>query len=259
MEERLQKIIARAGVASRRHAEEMIASGMVTVNGRVVTELGTKADPTRDHIKVGGKLLRGESEERIYLVFHKPAEVVSTLSDPEGRRSIKDFLHGVPGRVFPVGRLEYHTSGLLLLTNDGDLANKVLRAHDIPQRYQMKLKALLTFAEIENLARSTGARIERLRGKESPWYEVEMSEARRDAFRNRLFQSGNPVEKMKRVQIGGLELGPIAPGQYRQIAEQQAAAILRATGNEKETRKGASRTAANRRESTRGNRRRRRD
>ncbi len=225
MEERLQKIIARAGVASRRHAEEMISSGLVTVNGRVVTELGTKADASRDHIKVAGKLLRLQ-QEHIYLVFHKPPEVVSTLSDPEGRRSVKDFLHGVPARVFPVGRLEYHTSGLLLLTNDGDLANRVLRAHDIPQRYLMKLKTLLTFAEIENISRSTGARIERMRGKESPWYEVEISEARRDLLRNRLFQSGNAVEKMKRVRVGGLELGHLAPGQYRQILAPQAAEIL---------------------------------
>ncbi|MGH9563707.1 MAG: pseudouridine synthase [Terracidiphilus sp.] len=246
MEERLQKIIARAGVASRRHAEEMIASGMVTVNGRVITELGTKADASRDHIKVSGKLLRAEPAERIYLAFHKPAEVVSTLSDPEGRRSVKDFLHGVPGRVFPVGRLEYHTSGLLLLTNDGDLANKVLRAHDIPQRYQMKLKTLLTFAEIEHVSRSTGARIERLRAKETPWYEVDISEARRDALRNRLFQTGHPVEKMKRVQIGGLELGALGPGQYRPISAQQAAAILNVVSRQEPPRKVPSRAPAHR-------------
>jgi 23S rRNA pseudouridine2605 synthase len=241
MEERLQKIIARAGVASRRHAEDMIASGLVTVNGRVVTELGTKVDASRDHIKVAGKLLRPQ-EERVYLVFHKPAEVVSTLSDPEGRRTVRDFLYGVSERVFPVGRLEYHTSGLLLLTNDGDLANQVLRAHEIAQRYQVKLKNLLTFAEIESVSRSTGARIERLRGKQSPWYEVEISEARRDALRNRLFQTGNPVEKMKRVRVGALELGPLAPGQYREISAQQAAAILRASSEERRTRRSASRT-----------------
>ncbi|MDE3108985.1 MAG: rRNA pseudouridine synthase [Acidobacteriota bacterium] len=227
MEERLQKIIARAGVASRRHAEEMIASGLVTVNGRVVTELGTKADAERDHIKVAGKLLH-RPQEHVYLVFHKPGEVVSTLSDPEGRPTVRDFLQNVSERVFPAGRLEYHTSGLLLLTNDGDLANQFLRAHEIPQQYQIKLKGLLTFAEIESISRSTGARIERIRGKESPWYEVEISEARRDALRNRLFQTGHPVEKMKRVRIGALELGPLAPGQYREISAKQAAAILRA-------------------------------
>jgi 23S rRNA pseudouridine2605 synthase len=255
MEERLQKIIARAGVASRRHAEEMIASGMVTVNGRMVTELGTKADAARDHIKVAGKLLRPE-QERVYLVFHKPAEVVATLSDPEGRRSVRDFLYGVSARVFPVGRLEYHTSGLLLLTNDGDLANRLMRAHDLPQRYQIKLKTLLTFAEIETLSRAAGARIERLRRSESPWYEVQISEARRDVLRNRLFQTGHPVEKMKRVQIGGLELGSVAPGEYREISAQQAGEIFRAA--EKAPPKKRSRTSATsseKRASTRQSRR----
>jgi 23S rRNA pseudouridine2605 synthase len=242
MEERLQKIISRAGVASRRHAEEMISSGLVTVNGRVVTELGTKADASRDHIKVAGKLLRPE-QERIYLLFHKPAEVVSTLSDPEGRRSVKDFLHGVPARVFPVGRLEYHTSGLLLLTNDGDLANQVLRAHAIPQCYLIKLKTLLKLAEMESISSSTGARIERLRGKQSPWYEVEISAARRDLLRNRLFQAGHPVEKVKRVRVGGLELGPLAPGQYQQISAQQAAQILREGRTEEPSRTKTSRSA----------------
>src|SRR5271155_5585829 len=157
MEERLQKIISRAGIASRRHAEEMISSGLVTVNGRTITELGTKADESRDHIKVAGKLLRPETE-RVYILLNKPTDVVSTMSDPEGRKSLRDLLHGVPERVFPVGRLEYHSSGLVFLTNDGDLANRILQAHNLPQTYQLKLKTLLTFAEIESLTRSTGAR-----------------------------------------------------------------------------------------------------
>lgn len=227
MEERLQKIIARAGIASRRRAEEMIASGLVTVNGRVVTELGTKADTTRDHIKVAGKLLRPEAE-RVYLLLHKPPEVVSTMSDPEGRRSLREFLHGVHERVFPVGRLEYHAAGLVLLTNDGDLANRILQAHHLPQTYHLKLKSLLTFEEIENLARSTGARISRLRGKDSPWYEVTLTEARRDALRNRLFQTGHPVEKMKRVCIANLELGGLAPGRHRALSPSEVASLSRA-------------------------------
>ncbi len=231
MEERLQKIIARAGIASRRHAEEMITSGLVTVNGRVVTELGTKADESRDHIKVAGKLLRPESEH-VYLALHKPAEVVSTMSDPEGRLSLREFLHGVTARVFPIGRLEYHASGLVLLTNDGDLANRVLQAHHLPQTYQMKLKSLLTFAEIETLGRATGARISRLRGEDAPWYEVTLSEARRDALRNRLFQTGHPVEKMRRVRLGSLELGSLAPGKYRALSQGEVAKLSRevATG-----------------------------
>jgi 23S rRNA pseudouridine2605 synthase len=226
MEERLQKIIARAGFASRRRAEEMIRSGLITVNGRVVTELGTKADQSRDHIKVAGKLLRPESE-RVYLMLHKPTEVVSTLSDPEGRLSLRDLLYGIPERVFPVGRLEYHSSGLVLLTNDGELANRILKAHQLPQTYQLKLKNLLTFAEIEALSRSTGARISRLRNKEAPWYEVTLSEARRDALRNRLFQTSHPVEKMKRTRIGELELGSLAPGKHRALTSAELTALGR--------------------------------
>jgi 23S rRNA pseudouridine2605 synthase len=226
MEERLQKIIARAGFASRRRAEEMIRSGLITVNGRVVTELGTKADQSRDHIKVAGKLLRPESE-RVYLMLHKPTEVVSTLSDPEGRVSLRDLLHGIPERVFPVGRLEYHSSGLVFLTNDGELANRILKAHQLRQTYQLKLKNLLTFAEIEALSRATGARISRLRNKEAPWYEVTLSEARRDALRNRLFQSGHPVEKMKRTRIGELELDSLTPGKHRALTSAELSALRR--------------------------------
>jgi 23S rRNA pseudouridine2605 synthase len=226
MEERLQKIIARAGITSRRRAEEMISSGLITLNGRVVTELGTKADEARDHIKVAGKLLRPETE-RVYLLLHKPPEVVSTLSDPEGRPSLRDLLYGIPERVFPVGRLEYHSSGLVFLTNDGDLANRILQAHNLPQTYQLKLKTLLTFAEIETLARITGARITRIRGKDAPWYEVTLSEARRDALRNKLFQTGHPVEKIKRTRIANLELDSLAAGHRRPLAPAELVALKR--------------------------------
>ncbi len=227
MEERLQKIIARAGVASRRHAEELIVSGLVTVNGATITKLGSKADAARDHIKVNGKLLPQASSERVYLLLHKPAEVVSTMSDPEGRRSLQDLLHGVSERVFPVGRLEYHSSGLVFLTNDGDLANLIIQSHGLPQTYQMKLKNLLTFAEIEELARKTGARISRLKGHDNPWYEVTLTESRRDALRGLLFQSGHPVEKIKRVRIGHIELEKLAPGQHRNLSSAEVASLRR--------------------------------
>src|SRR5579863_3052030 len=232
MEERLQKIIARAGLASRRRAEEMMTSGLVTVNGRTVTELGSKADIGRDHIKVAGKLLRVEAESaHVYLVLNKPPEVVATMSDPEGRPSLRDFLHGVPERVFPVGRLEYHASGLLFLTNDGDLANRILKARNLPQTYYLKVKSLLTFAEIEELSRSTRAEITRRERKEAPWYEVTLSEARGDALRNRLFQTGHPVEKLKRVAIADLELGSLAPGQYRALTGEEVASLSRAVSS----------------------------
>ena len=229
MEERLQKIIARAGIASRRRAEEMMASGLVTVNGRIVTELGTKADESRDHIKVAGKLLRHDAE-RVYLLLNKPPEVVSTLSDPEGRRSLRDLLHGISERVFPVGRLEYHSSGLVFLTNDGDLANRILKAHNLPQVYQLKLKSLLTFEEIETLSRITGARISRVRGKDAPWYIATVSDARRDTLRDRLFQTGHPVEKLKRLSLANLELGSLPPGGHRSLSPGEVAALKRALG-----------------------------
>ncbi|HTZ75581.1 MAG TPA: S4 domain-containing protein [Candidatus Aquilonibacter sp.] len=226
MEERLQKIISRAGIASRRRAEEMMASGLVTVNGKTVTELGTKADLSRDHIKVAGKLIRTEPE-RAYLALNKPPEVVATLSDPEGRRSLRDLLHGVRARVFPAGRMEYHASGLMLLTNDGDLTNKILRAHDLRQVWQVKLKSLLTFADIESLARITGAHIARLKGKHSPWYEITLTEARRDALRDKLMQMGNPFEKAKRVAIANIELGAVAPGAHRELTTIEVSTLNR--------------------------------
>jgi len=226
MEERLQKIIARAGLASRRHAEEMIKSGLVTVNGRLVTELGSKADESRDHIKVAGKLLRPRTQ-RLYLVLHKPSEVVSTLRNPEGRSSLRDFLGGVPERVFPVGRLEYHSSGLVFLTNDGELANRLLQATQLPQTYQLKLRETLPPDELDRLARTTGARILRLRTKHSPWYEVTLSEARRDSLRNKLFQAGYAVEKMRRVRIGNLELGSLAPGRLRALSAAELSRLVR--------------------------------
>jgi 23S rRNA pseudouridine2605 synthase len=226
MLERLQKIIARAGIASRRHAEELIKSGLVTVNGQTITELGSKADEAKDHIKVQGKLLRPETE-RVYLLLHKPPEVVSTMIDPEGRRSLTDLLHGISQRVFPVGRLEYHSLGLVFLTNDGELANLMLKAHHLPQTYNLKLKTLLTFQEIESLAQSTGARITRIKGKDAPWYEVTLSEARRDQLRNRLFQTGHPVEKIKRVKIGSLALEDLSPGHYRQLSDAEVNTLRR--------------------------------
>ncbi len=260
MLERLQKIIARAGIASRRHAEELITSGLVTVNGLIVTELGSKADAARDHIKVSGKLLR-PAAQHVYLLLHKPAEVVATMSDPEGRASLRDLLHGVSERVFPVGRLEYHVSGAVFLTNDGELANRMLQSHRLPQTYRLKLKSLLTFAEMENLARATGARILRLRGKEMPWYEVSLTEASRDTLRNRLFQSGHPVEKIRRVAIGNLQLGTLAAGQRREVTPGELVALSRVLEGRdagianKKRKRQLQRTAAAKKKKTIGERR----
>jgi 23S rRNA pseudouridine2605 synthase len=151
--ERLQKIIAAAGIASRRKAEQMISSGMVEVNGQIVTELGTKADPERDHIRVNGKLLHG-AERHIYLLMNKPKGYVTTVSDPEGRPTVMDLLRGIRTRVYPVGRLDYASEGLLLLTNDGDLAHALMKAAShVPKTYVVKVAGTPDSAGLERLRR----------------------------------------------------------------------------------------------------------
>jgi 23S rRNA pseudouridine2605 synthase len=224
MEERLQKIISRAGVASRRRAEQLMLSGQVTVNGRVVTELGTKADASRDHIKVSGKLLHG-AEEHHYLALNKPAEVVATLSDPEGRPSLTDLLRGAPTRVYPVGRLSYHASGLLFLTNDGELANRLLRSRGVKQTYLVKLKGSLGGEELRALEAAVRARIAPVRGGENAWYEVSFAGASGNPLHETLASKGHPIEKMKRVKIGSLELGGLPPGKFRELTGAEVAGL----------------------------------
>ena len=224
MEERIQKIISRAGVASRRRAEQLMLSGQVTVNGRVVMELGTKADASRDHIKVAGKLLHG-AEEHHYLVLNKPPEVVATLSDPEGRKSLADLLRGAPARVYPVGRLAYHESGMLFLTNDGDLANRLLRSRGVKQTYLVKLKGSVGGEQLRALEAAVRARISPVRGGENAWYEVSFAGASGNPLRDTMAAKGHLVEKMKRMKIGNLELGGLPPGKFRELTGAEVAGL----------------------------------
>ncbi len=151
--ERLQKIIAAAGIASRRHAEELISAGRVSVNGKIVSELGSKADPERDHIRVDGKLLRGP-QRQVYLALNKPKGYVTTVTDPEGRPTVMDLVRGVGQRVYPVGRLDYLSEGLLLMTNDGALAARLMRASTrVAKTYLVKVSGTPTEEEIEKLRR----------------------------------------------------------------------------------------------------------
>src|SRR5713226_4434088 len=163
MQERLQKIIARAGIASRRHAEQLILSGQVRVNGQVVKELGTKADAAADRIEAAGKVVRTE-ERHVYLVLNKPPEVVATMADPEGRKTLRNCLRGLAERVYPVGRLDYAAAGLVFLTNDGDLAAEMLRDWgNLPQVYQVKVKGRLMPEDLERLGKQMGARMRMIR------------------------------------------------------------------------------------------------
>ncbi|HKW77253.1 MAG TPA: pseudouridine synthase [Terriglobales bacterium] len=246
-EERLQKIIASAGIASRRKAEELIAQGRVTLNGQIVSELGTKADPGRDHIKVDGKLLRG-AERRVYLLLNKPKGYVTTISDPEGRPTIMELMKGRGERIYPVGRLDYGSEGLLLLTNDGELANHLTRASShVPKTYLVKVSGQPTEENIENLRRgirigskpgprgmhavqTAPAQIRIVREAENPWYEVTLIEGKNRQIRRMFEEVGHHVEKIKRVRYGPLTLD-VEPGESRELTPKEIALLRRAGGD----------------------------
>lgn len=229
MQERLQKIIARAGIASRRHAEQLIVSGQVRVNGKAVRELGSKADSAIDKIEVSGKKIAVE-ERKVYLLLNKPPEIVSTLSDPEGRKTLRNLLRGFPERVYPVGNLEYSDSGVVFLTNDGDFAAEMLkRWENIEQVYHVKVKGMLTRLDLERLSKEIGAKMQTLRQPDATrghtanyWYEVRMYSARKEEMRKALFKERHPVEKVKRVALGSLSVEGIPRGRYRLLSQKEA-------------------------------------
>lgn len=235
-EERLQKILSQAGVASRRQAEKIMLEGRVSVNGSVVTELGSKADLERDHIKVDGRLLRAPKHQ-IYIVLYKPNNTVTTVSDPEGRPTVMELLRGVKERVYPVGRLDYHSEGLLLLTNDGETANAIMSAAThLPKTYVVKVNGALTpdqqqqFREGIPLSgrRTMPAGLKLIREGDNPWYEVKLHEGRNNQIRLMFRHFGRLVEKLRRVRIGPLELGPLKPGKFRYLTEEEVQKLKRA-------------------------------
>lgn len=251
-EERLQKILAHAGIASRRRAEELILEGRVRVNGAVVTELGTKADLERDHIKVDGKLIRAP-ERFVYIALNKPKAAMTTSSDPEGRETVMDLMKGVHARVYPVGRLDYHSEGLLLLTNDGEFANRITSAKNHIQKiYVVKVNGTLTPEQEETFrngiplkGRMTApAGLKLIKRADNPWYEVRLIEGRQNQIRLMFKHLGFMVEKLRRVKIGFLELGPLKPGEYRHLTPQEVARFKKLLKMDKEASNGNdSRTA----------------
>jgi 23S rRNA pseudouridine2605 synthase len=231
--ERLQKIIAAAGIASRRKAEQLITGGLVSVNGKVVTELGSKADAEHDHIRVNGKLLHGV-ERHVYLVMNKPKGYVTTLSDPERRPTVMDLLRGVGARVYPVGRLDYASEGLLLLTNDGEFANHLMKAAShVPKTYMVKLAGTPSVEGLSRLrsglfiavaggrrVKTAPAKVRLIREANNPWYEVTLIEGRNRQIRKMFEEIGHHVEKIKRVRYGPLELD-VHPGEFRRLTPQE--------------------------------------
>jgi pseudouridine synthase len=235
-EERIQKILSQAGVASRRQAERMVQEGRVAVNGAVITELGSKADLERDHIKVDGRLIHAPRHQ-VYIALNKPINTVTTVSDPEGRPTVMDLLRGVKERVYPVGRLDYHSDGLLLLTNDGELANAIMSAHThLPKTYVVKVNGELTpeqerqFREGVPLSgrRTLEAGLRLIRKAANPWYEVRLTEGRNNQIRLMFKHFGRLVEKLRRVRVGPLELGPLKPGQFRHLSLEEVQKLQRA-------------------------------
>jgi len=243
--ERLQKIIAAAGVASRRKAEELITSGHVQVNGTTVMELGSKADPETDHIRVNGKLLQGE-QRHVYLLLHKPRGYVTTVKDPENRPTVMDLVRGVRGRVYPIGRLDYASEGLLLLTNDGELANRLMKAAShVSKTYLVKVAGAPTDDAIAKLragvsiatedhkrVRTAPAAIRVVKEAANPWYEVTLIEGRNRQIRRMFEAVGHHVEKIKRVRYGPLTLD-VAPGEYRTLTLKEVQRLKSAIGSGK--------------------------
>jgi 23S rRNA pseudouridine2605 synthase len=235
MLERLQKIIAHAGVASRREAESMIREGRVTLNGRTVTELGTKADADRDHIKVDGKLLT-RAEPHRYILLYKPKEVMTTVDDPQGRRTVIDLVRGVRERIYPVGRLDFQSEGLVLLTNDGELAYNVSHpTNGSIKTYSVKVRGVPEERLVEKLRRGItieGKRtlpcdIERIKttGKKddegNSWFEVRLREGRTQQIRKMFKALGHPVAKLKRVAIGPIADPKLAAGDWRELTKHE--------------------------------------
>ena len=231
MLERLQKILSKAGLASRREAETMITSGRVAVNGVVVTELGSKADPGHDRITLDGKPVRLK-ESRLYILLYKPAGYVTTLKDPEGRPVVTALLAGIKERVYPVGRLDYNTEGLLLLTNDGDWANGLAHPrHEVEKEYLVKVRGTPSAEQMRRLAegidldegRTAPARVSLERESEKNSHlSITIHEGRYRQVRRMCEAVGLTVAALKRIRYGFLQLGDLKPGQYRLLTADEA-------------------------------------
>ena len=239
--ERLQKILAHAGVASRREAEQWIVEGRVAVNGAVVRQLGARADPAKDSIKVDGRRIKA-ARAPLYFALHKPPGVITTLDDPEHRPDLRKFLSKLreKTRVYPVGRLDFNSSGLLLLTNDGEMAQRLMHPRfGVNKVYHVKLNSCPTADDLARLR--AGIRLEdgmtapaRARIlqklKKNAWIEIELHEGRRREVRRMFLALGYFVEKLMRVRIGAVSLGQLAPGALRPLTNVEIRELKRSVG-----------------------------
>ncbi len=224
--ERLQKIIARAGIASRRKAEELIQAGLVELNGRTVRQLGVRADPRRDDIRVKGKRVHPQPLE--YYALNKPRAVVSSVRDEKGRRTVTDLVRARV-RLYPAGRLDYESEGLILLTNDGDLSRRLTRAGRVPKHYRVKVRGHPSEQLLDRLRRGVlfsgerlaPCRIKMVKPGNNSWLTVTIRQGRNRQIR-RMFESiRHPVMRLRRVAIGSLKLGNLKPGEFRQLSARE--------------------------------------
>lgn len=240
MEQRLQKLIAAAGIASRRHAEDLISAGKVTLNGTVVTELGTKADPDKDHIKVNGKLINPQlkAREKTYVLLNKPRGYLSSVSDQEGRPLVVELLPPALGKLHPVGRLDFNTEGLLILTNDGDLTNFVTAARNrVEKVYEAKVKGVPTEVAISRLrrgvtledgTRTAPATIKLLQETSTnAWFEIKLHQGRNQQVRRMFELIGHSVIKLRRVRIGFLTDENLKPGYWRHLMPSEVNRLMK--------------------------------
>ncbi len=231
---RLQKILAEAGVASRREAERMIQAGRVAVNGSIVKEAGTKADPAKDRIEVDGVLL-SSPEKKVYYLLHKPTGCVTTMKDPQGRPTVAALLGSIPERAYPVGRLDYDTSGILLITNDGDLANALAHPKkEVDKCYHVKVKGVPPDEKITKLSMgillddgiTAPAKVSFIKAERNKaWLEIIIHEGRNRQVRRMCEAIGHSVVKLKRVRFGPLELGLLQRGELRPLSTEEVSKL----------------------------------
>ncbi|MBI5810502.1 MAG: rRNA pseudouridine synthase, partial [Deltaproteobacteria bacterium] len=241
--ERLQKVIARAGITSRRKAETLILEGRVTVNRQTVVELGTKVDPERDAIKVDGKPITSAGP-LVYILLNKPKGYISSLSDPEKRPVVTDLVKRKGVRVYPVGRLDYDAEGVLLLTNDGELSNRLIHpSFSAPKKYLVKVRGVPDERGIKRLqegvfledGRTVPAKAHLIRRtKENSWIELTVFEGRNRLVKRMCQAIGHPVSKLKRVEFAGIRLGILKPGQYRMLNSKEVEGLRRWGSKKKE-------------------------
>jgi 23S rRNA pseudouridine2605 synthase len=242
-QERLQKILSAAGVASRRLSEELILQGRVSVNGKTITELGTKADPDADEIKVDGRRIKTTQRKR-YVLLNKPRGYITTRSDPQGRPTVMDLVHAVKEYIYPVGRLDYDSEGLLLLTNDGELAARLTHPrHEVEKVYEARVKGVPDDHTLDRLARGVpidGRRTAPAKIRASEPFakgsgeqtivEISIHEGRQRQVRKMFEAVGHPVVRLKRVRIGPLEDRDMPTGHWRELTPEEVAKLQRASG-----------------------------